>query len=106
MKTIINSLGEEIVITDDCYFVTATDKFLSGWGRADGKTAKRVIVCQTWRQAQRMADAMRNDRKCGMIYINISCRMPRYSDKKYVVSWSKYEDFNNDRWMKYTDIPE
>lgn len=83
---VITSLGLEMDLTDK-YFVTATDKTMSGWGCAEGKIAKRVIVCDTWRQAQRVADAMTNKpSREGWRYINKTSRMPRYSDKKYVVS--------------------
>ena len=33
------------------YYVVMTDKFLSGWGLAEGKTNKLVIVCDTHKEA-------------------------------------------------------
>lgn len=104
MKTVFNSLGEKITINENSYFVTATDKFLSGWGKAEGKTAKRVIICDSYKQAKRMSDAFINSKEWK--YINICCRIPKYNSQKYVVSYSHYDDFNNTTWMKYTNIPE
>lgn len=98
-------LGREVDLTDK-YFVTATDKIMSGWGKAEGKIAKRVIVCDTWKQVQRMADAMINKpSREGWRYINKASRLPRYSEKKYVVSWSHYDEFNNTYFMRTTNIP-
>ena len=28
------------------YYVTATDKFMSGWGLAKGKTKKVIVICE------------------------------------------------------------
>lgn len=33
------------------YYVRMTDKFMSGWGRAQGKTNVLVIICETYNQA-------------------------------------------------------
>lgn len=102
---VTTALGREVDLTDK-YFVTATDKTMSGWGRAEGKIAKRVIVCDTWRQVQRIADAMINKpSREGWRYINKTSRLPRYSEKKYVVSWSHYDEFNNPYFMSTTHIP-
>lgn len=104
--TVTSSLDEVITISEGMHYVTATDKFLSGWGMASGKICKRVIICETFRQAQRMADAMKNDKRSGMSYINISSRFPKYNVNRYKVCYSTYEEFNNKRWMQYTQIPE
>jgi hypothetical protein len=34
------------------YYVTMTDKFMSGWGEAQGKNNKLVISCDTYEEAQ------------------------------------------------------
>ena len=34
------------------YYVTATDKFMSGWGLAENKTNKVVVVCENWQEAR------------------------------------------------------
>ena len=33
------------------YIVKATDKFMSGWGRAENKIAKSLLLCETKKQA-------------------------------------------------------
>lgn len=92
MKTVIDVIGREVTITDNMYFVTMTDRFLSGWGRAEGKTAKRVVICNSYRQAQIIADGIRNCRnQNGMRYVNICSELPRYG-ARYVVSYDRYED--------------
>jgi hypothetical protein len=106
MKTIKTVMDEIIEVTNDLVYVTATDKFMSGWGMARNKTAKRVIVCQTWRQAQRMENAIKNCPNSGMTYVNITSKFPYYNPNRYITSWCTYADFNNDAWMKYTNIPD
>ena len=34
------------------YYVTMTDKFMSGWGRAEGKINKFVVECETREKAE------------------------------------------------------
>ena len=36
-------------------YVTMTDKFMSGWGMAKGKTNKLVIECENSMQAEKIA---------------------------------------------------
>ena len=105
-KTITTSLDEQVTIVNGLYYVCATDKFLSGWGRAGNRTAKRVVICETYRQAQRIADAFKRNPNSAMKYVNIRSSFPNYPVNRYVTSYSLYQDFNNDGWMKYTNIPE
>lgn len=59
------------------FYVSMTDKFMSGWGMAQGKIAKYVIECQTIEQACLIA---RNARKRNeMRYVNICTRKPYYA---------------------------
>lgn len=37
-------------------YVWATDKFLSGWGVAEGKIHKQVAECDNWDEANAMID--------------------------------------------------
>jgi len=103
-KVITTNFDEQITIVPSMYFVCATDKFLSGWGCAEGRTAKRVIICNSYREAQRMADAFRNYRNSGMNYINICSKLPYYNEKRYKVTYSTFSDFSD--WLKWTCIPE
>lgn len=104
-REIITTLDECITLCEGMRYVTATDRFLTGWGCADGKIAKRIIICDNYRQAQRIADAFVNEGK-QFGYVNITDKAPNYNESKYVSSWSTYEDFNNPCWMRHTHIGE
>lgn len=72
------------------WFVTMTDKFMSGWGMASGKINKLVIECETYQQAETLA---RNAKKRPeMRYVNIVRNKPRYPGK--YVSWKVFSDFS------------
>lgn len=107
MKTITTVSGKEITITPDMTFVTFTDKTMSGWGRAENKTSKRVIVCENWNQAVRLEDAFKNaPKREGIIRVNSCSKFPYYSPTKTVVSIDHYDDWAKGWVMKYTNIPE
>ena len=71
------------------WYVTMTDKFMSGWGRARGKINKYVVGCNTYKQAMTI---MRNARRRSeMIYINYTSRKPYYDRRRYIVSYVTYK---------------
>lgn len=71
------------------WYVTMTDKFMSGWGMAEGKTNKLIIECETYEEAQTIE---RNARKRSeMRYVNITRTKPRYG-RNVLPSWKKYTD--------------
>jgi hypothetical protein len=59
------------------FYVSMTDKFMSGWGLAEGKTNKLVIECDNYDQAKEICDYAKSNRS-EMKYINICCNRPRY----------------------------
>jgi len=71
------------------YYVTMTDKFMSGWGHARGKINKLIIVCDTVDQAERIVKnaGYRSEMK----YINWTSRKPYYDPRRYLVSWKTYK---------------
>ena len=73
------------------YFVSMTDKFLSGWGKADGKTNKLVIECDTYEEAE-IVERNAMDRS-EMKYINICINRPKYESNRYYVSTHNKEDY-------------
>lgn len=85
--TVKTVLDEICKVSDYDYFVTMTDKFLSGWGMAEGKTAKRVYLCKTLEIAESLVNRIQNRKNTGMKYINICSSLPNYSNKKYYVSY-------------------
>jgi len=70
------------------WYVTMTDKFMSGWGHAKGKTNKFVVGCDTYNQAETVARNAR--RRSEMKYINITSSKPYYNDRRFLVSYRSY----------------
>lgn len=66
------------------YYVTMTDKFMSGWGHARDKTNKLVISCDTYDEALTVANNA--ERRQEMKYVNIRDSKPYYSSDRYFVS--------------------
>ncbi len=80
------------------YYVTMTDKFMSGWGKARGKINKLVISCNSYSEAERVYDkAMRRGE---MKYINIVTRKPSYDKNRYIVSWHGRDQGDYQNWFK------
>ena len=88
---IISVLGDEIVLTGNEVFVTMTDKFLSGWGCAEGKIAKRVIVCKNRTDAEKIKDRLYNSKHM-MKNVNITYTLPKYPAKRYTTSFDVFKD--------------
>ncbi|MEE3495846.1 MAG: hypothetical protein VZR06_11835 [Butyrivibrio sp.] len=93
MKQINLVNGETYSYEGVKYFVTCTDKFMSGWGLASGKIAKRVIICDNRQQALIMIDRLQRP-KCGMKNVGYLIRekAPYYTPSKYVVSFDVYSE--------------
>jgi hypothetical protein len=73
------------------YFVTMTDKFMSGWGLAEGKINKMIVRCDTLAQADRI---QRNAKRRGeMRRVNICVNKPRYGNHVFI-SWKKFADLS------------
>ena len=80
------------------YYVTMTDKFMSGWGQAQGKDNKLVITCETIQEAQIVeANALRRRE---MKHVNIRTTRPSYP--RAHVSWHDKSDYT--AW--FTPHPE
>lgn len=66
-----------------------TDKFMSGWGMATGKTNKFIIICDNWEQAQTIE---RNaNKRSEMKYVNICINKPRYK-ANVLESWKTFDE--------------
>lgn len=80
------------------YYVTMTDKFMSGWGKARGKTNKLVLRAKNYQEALVIA---RNAKDRGeMIYINITSRKPYYPAATTKLSVASKKSYKN--WYKKT----
>lgn len=73
------------------YYVTMTDRFMSGWGPARGKINKLVIECETFSDAAQIARAARLRRE--MRRVNIRTTKPYYG-ANVLTSWKTYADLS------------
>ena len=78
-------------------YVTMTDKCLSGWGMAVNKTNKLIIECETMKQALIIEKNARL--RSEMKYINIRSSKPSYNQKRFYLSWKKFEELG-EIWTK------
>jgi hypothetical protein len=78
------------------YYVTMTDKFMSGWGSAQGKINKLVLTCDSYTEANIVKQNAEN--RSDMKYINICTKKPCYNQDHYLVSWHDKNDYST--WYK------
>ena len=71
------------------FYVTMTDRFMSGWGKAEGRIAKFVVECETLEQAETIENNAKKREE--MKYINITTKKPYYNVKKYITTTKSYE---------------
>lgn len=92
-KTVMTVLDEVVTLDGSQVFVMMTDNFLSGWGMAADKVAKRVIICENYKQANEIADRLYKGRKINsMRNIKVTEHKPYFAPSKYFVSWEKYAE--------------
>lgn len=63
-------------MTTEKHYVTMTDKFMSGWGHAEGKLNKLIFVCDSLEQAEIVQENAQN--RDEMKNINIVKKRPSY----------------------------
>jgi hypothetical protein len=74
-------------------YVSMTDKFMSGWGKAQNKTNKFIIICDTMEQAETIE---RNAQKRSeMKYINICLSKPYYNQNRYELSYRNFDELGS-----------
>jgi len=78
------------------YYVTMTDKFMSGWGAAAGKINKLVIECATYAQAEQIERAARTRRE--MKRVNIRTSKPYYG-AHVLTSYRTFDDMGG-MWVE------
>jgi hypothetical protein len=71
------------------FYVTMTDKYLSGWGMSENKTNKLIIECETIEQAEKVERAARY--RDEMRYVNIRTTKPRYGSN-VLETWKTWAD--------------
>jgi len=70
------------------YWVTMTDKFMSGWGTAKDTLDKLVVACDTYEQAETIKRIAKG--RWEMKHVNICTHKPFYP--RYNVSRKNYDD--------------
>jgi hypothetical protein len=77
----IDSVRFASEIPDAPYYVCANDRFLSGWGPAQGKTNTVIFPCSTMIEVHRMMSILeaRND----MRYVRVCYTKPRLKARGY-----------------------
>ena len=82
------------------YYVTMTDKFMSGWGHANGKINKLVIECDSWEEARIVAENAED--RAEMKYISMTDTKPYYNKARYHTSYHAKPEYKT--WFR-TDRP-
>ena len=66
-------------------YVYATDKFLSGWGCAEGKIHKQVAVCENWDEADKMIAGFKSDDS--FKHVNWTTTKPYFNKNRYTATF-------------------
>lgn len=77
-------------------YVTMTDKFMSGWGKAEGKINKLIFECETLEEAEIVAENARN--RSDQKYVNICSTKPYYNKDRYFAQVKTKKDYPT--WYK------
>jgi len=73
------------------YYVTMTDNCMSGWGMAEGKKNKLVLICENMKEAM-IVERNANNRN-EMTYVNIRSTKPYYDSDRYLTQFKTKEDY-------------
>ena len=75
-------------------YVAMTDKFMSGWGMAEGKTNRYVVECDTMEQAALVEKNAH--RRSEMKRISICLTKPK-ERAGVLIRWKKFSDLGGPR---------
>lgn len=78
-------------MTNKKVYVTMTDKFMSGWGPAEGKINKLIFECEDRKEAAIVAENAEN--RSDMKYINITYNKPYYTPGRYLAQTKTKEEY-------------
>ena len=73
------------------YYVSMTDRFMSGWGLAKDRINKFIVICDNFEQAETI-ERLAKERP-EMKYINICNHRPR-NRNGYLLSWRNFDEIN------------
>ena len=75
------------------FYVSMTDTFMSGWGRAKDKTNKLIFICESIEEAEIVKDNAEN--RTDQKYINICMKKPYYNSERYYVQIKTKGEYNS-----------
>tara|TARA_R100000656_G_C3873371_1_gene112704 strand:- start:297 stop:530 length:234 start_codon:yes stop_codon:yes gene_type:complete len=73
------------------YYVSMTDRFMSGWGLAKDKINKFIVICDNFKDAETIENLAR--KRSEMKYINICGHKPR-NKSGYLLSFRNFNEIN------------
>lgn len=73
-------------------YVTMTDTFMSGWGKADGKKNIYAVACESMEQAQLIEKNAK--KRSEMKNVKIRLEKPYYSEHNYLVTWKHFDNLS------------
>jgi hypothetical protein len=76
------------------YVVVMRDRFMSNWGRAEGRSSIFAVHCNTEAEAEQIAEAAGH--KAEMEKIKICHELPQYSEKTHHISERNFSDLSPD----------
>lgn len=68
-------------------YVTAIDRYMSGWGEAENAINKIAVACENLKEVKEVEEALH--KRSEMKYISIRYSKPCYK-RGYVISWYRY----------------
>ena len=78
------------------FYVTMTDKFMSGWGLAEDRINKLVLECDSPEEAERVKKYAQS--RGEMKHVSIATKKPNYPMGKYYTQYLTKEDYPT--WYK------
>ena len=74
------------------YYVSMTDRFMSGWGLAKDRINKFIVICDNFEQAETI-ERLAKERP-EMKYNNISSNKPNLPKQKSLLSFRNFDEIN------------
>ena len=84
--------------SEEKFWVCATDRFMSGWGHAEGKINKLVLSCNSHSEALVVAENAEN--RSDMEDVEILDFAPSFDEGRFLVSWHGRDEGDYESWFK------
>ena len=78
------------------WYVSMTDSFMSGWGKADRQTNKLIFGCNTLEEAEIVEQNANN--RTDQKYVSLCMNAPTYNKSRYYVQFKTKHDYPT--WYK------